>query len=73
MRSFKSLLRQNIAFFDRTEHFTGALINMLGSDATAMSNFSGLGFGAVLTLVVHVISGAILAYLAMIVLLMSTG
>lgn len=62
MASLTAILRQNIGFFDRREHSTGSLLTMLGSDASAMSNFSGLSLGAILTLTVHVASGAILAY-----------
>ena len=35
---------------------------MLGSDASVMSKFSGLSLGAILTLIVNVVPGAILAY-----------
>ena len=61
--SFKSILRQNAAFFDREEHSTGSLTNMLGSDATAMANFIGLSLGAILTATVGIVSGTILAFL----------
>jgi ATP-binding cassette subfamily B (MDR/TAP) protein 1 len=60
--SFGALLRQDVAFFDRTEHSTGSLTSMLASDATSMSNFTGLGLGAVLTVLVGTVSGAILGY-----------
>lgn len=49
LASFKAILRQNAAFFDREEHSTGTLTQMLGQEATAMSGLSGLNLGAILT------------------------
>ena len=59
---FQSILRQNAAFFDRDEHSTGTLTQMLGQEATAMSGLSGLNLGAILTVFVGLTAGAILAY-----------
>lgn len=59
---FQSILRQNAAFFDRDEHSTGILTQMLGQEATAMSGLSGLNLGAILTVFFGLTAGAILAY-----------
>lgn len=59
---FQSILRQNAAFFDRDEHSTGTLTQMLGQEATAMSGLSGLNLGAILTVFFGLTAGAILAY-----------
>jgi ATP-binding cassette, subfamily B (MDR/TAP), member 1 len=59
---FQTILRQNAAFFDRNEHSTGTLTQMLGQEATAMSGLSGLNLGAILTVFWGLFSGAILAY-----------
>ena len=51
LASFKAILRQNAAFFDRDEHSTGTLTQMLGQEATAMSGLLGLNLGAILTVI----------------------
>lgn len=61
--SFRSMLRQNAAFFDRHDHTAGALTQMLGQEATAMAGLSGLNLGAILTSVFGLLTGCILAYL----------
>jgi ATP-binding cassette, subfamily B (MDR/TAP), member 1 len=60
--SFRAILRQEIAFFDRPEHSTGSLTTMLSTEATAMSGLSGVNLGAILTVLVNLTSGTILAY-----------
>ena len=59
---FEAILRQNAAFFDRDEHSTGTLTQMLGKEATAMSGLSGLNLGAILTVIIGVVANVILAY-----------
>jgi ATP-binding cassette subfamily B (MDR/TAP) protein 1 len=61
LASFNALLHKNISFFDREEYSTGALTAMLADDAAAMSDFTGLGLGAILTVSVGLISGTIVA------------
>jgi ATP-binding cassette, subfamily B (MDR/TAP), member 1 len=56
-------MRQEIAYFDRPEHSTGTLTTMLSSEATAMAGLSGLNLGSILTVLVNLISGTILAYI----------
>lgn len=55
-------MRQEIAFFDRPEHSTGSLTTMLSTEATAMSGLSGLNLGSILTVLVNLTAGMILAY-----------
>jgi ATP-binding cassette, subfamily B (MDR/TAP), member 1 len=57
-------MRQEIAFFDRPEHSTGTLTTTLSSEATAMAGLSGVNLGAILTVLVNLTSGTILAYIA---------
>ena len=54
-------MRQNAAFFDRDEHSTGTLTQMLGQEATAMAGLSGLNLGAILTIVFGLTAACILA------------
>jgi len=65
IRSFQAILRQNAAFFDRDEHSTGTLTQMLGQEATAMAGLSGLNLGAILTVFFGIFAGVILAYVHM--------
>ena len=60
--SFRAILRQEIAFFDRAEHSTGSLTTMLSTEATAMAGLSGVNLGSILTVLVNLTSGSILAY-----------
>jgi ATP-binding cassette, subfamily B (MDR/TAP), member 1 len=62
LSSFEAILRQNAAFFDREEHSTGTLTQMLGQEATAMAGLSGLNLGAILTLIFGLFAAVILAY-----------
>lgn len=61
--SFRAILRQNAAFFDRADHTTGTLTQMLGQEATAMAGLSGLNLGAILTIIFGLTIACILAYL----------
>jgi ATP-binding cassette, subfamily B (MDR/TAP), member 1 len=57
--SFRAILRQNAAFFDRAEHTTGTLTQMLGQEATAMAGLSGQNLGAILTIIFGLTSSCI--------------
>jgi len=61
--TFRSILRQNAAFFDRGDHTTGTLTQMLGQEATAMAGLSGLNLGSILTILFGLLAGCILAYI----------
>jgi ATP-binding cassette, subfamily B (MDR/TAP), member 1 len=60
-QSFRAIMRQEIAFFDRPEHSTGSLTTMLSNEATAMSGLSGVNLGSILTVIVNLTGGMILA------------
>ena len=60
-QSFRAIMRQEVAFFDRPEHSTGSLTTMLSTEATAMSGLSGVNLGSILTVIVNLTSGMILA------------
>ena len=62
-QSFRAVMRQEIAFFDRPEHSTGSLTTMLSTEATAMSGLSGVNLGSILTVIVNLTSGMILSYI----------
>jgi ATP-binding cassette subfamily B (MDR/TAP) protein 1 len=62
LESFRAILRQEVAFFDRSEHSTGSLTTMLSTEATAMAGLSGVNLGAILTLLVNLSAGTIVAY-----------
>jgi ATP-binding cassette subfamily B (MDR/TAP) protein 1 len=51
-----------MSFFDRTENSTGQLTNMLSTEATAMAGLSGTNLGAILTLMVDLVSVTVVAY-----------
>jgi len=59
--SLRSMLRQEIGFFDTPEHSTGRLTNTLSTDATAMAGLSGNNLASLLTLVVDLTSVIIVA------------
>lgn len=61
LASFQAILRQNAAFFDRDEHSTGTLTQMLGQEATAMSGLLGLNLGAILTVTFGLLIACIVA------------
>jgi ATP-binding cassette, subfamily B (MDR/TAP), member 1 len=60
--SLRNIARQDISYFDRDENSTGKLTNLLSQEATAMAGLSGVNLGAILTLVVNLVSVITLAY-----------
>ncbi|KAK9467519.1 P-loop containing nucleoside triphosphate hydrolase protein [Lipomyces arxii] len=58
--SFKHLLRQDIAFFDRDENSSGAITAMLATDAQMIEGLAGASIGQVFTSITTVIVGIIL-------------
>jgi ATP-binding cassette, subfamily B (MDR/TAP), member 1 len=61
--SLRNIARQEISYFDKEENSTGRLTNMLSQEATAMTGLSGTNLGAILTLIVDLVSVVTLAYL----------
>ncbi|CAF3758957.1 unnamed protein product [Rotaria sp. Silwood1] len=45
-KTFRAILRQEIAYFDQEKHSTGALCARLATEASAVQNASGVRFGA---------------------------
>jgi ATP-binding cassette subfamily B (MDR/TAP) protein 1 len=46
-KSFKTMLRQEIAWFDHEENSTGALTSLLSTDSTHLAGLSGSTLGTV--------------------------
>ncbi|KAK9244769.1 P-loop containing nucleoside triphosphate hydrolase protein [Lipomyces tetrasporus] len=59
--SFRQMLRQDIAFFDRDENSTGALTATLSRDAQSVEGLSGATLGQILNAAVNVVAGLVLA------------
>lgn len=60
-RAFRTMLRQDIAFFDKEENTTGALTTFLSTETTHIAGMSGVTLGTILsvstTLVVAIVVG----------------
>ncbi|KAK9475924.1 P-loop containing nucleoside triphosphate hydrolase protein [Lipomyces japonicus] len=61
LQSFKQILRQDIAFFDKDENSTGMLTATLSRDAQSVEGLSGATLGQILNASVNVIAGLVLA------------
>jgi ATP-binding cassette, subfamily B (MDR/TAP), member 1 len=57
-RAFRTMLRQDIAFFDREENTAGALTSFLSTQTTHVAGLSGVTLGTILTVLTTLI-GAI--------------
>ena len=57
-KAFASLLRQEVAFFDRPENSSGAICARLSSDALAIQQMSGHRLGLIVEIVAVFIVGA---------------
>lgn len=55
-QAFRSMLRQDIAFFDRDENSAGALTSFLSTETTHIAGLSGATLGTILTVVVTLIA-----------------
>ncbi|CAF1394040.1 unnamed protein product [Adineta ricciae] len=62
--SFKSMLRQEIGWFDLDENNLGALVTRLSSDAAALKGFTGPTFGAILNSVGALITALVISFIA---------
>ncbi len=58
---FRSLLRQELSFFDHTRHSTGSLANLLSSEVTSMTGLSGVVLGSIFTMLSTLIGGIVLS------------
>ena len=62
--SFKSMLRQEIGWFDLDENNLGALITRLSSDAAALKGFTGPTLGAIFTAIGALIAALVISFSA---------
>lgn len=58
---FENTLRQDMAFFDRPEHGTGALVSRLSAEPTSLQELLSMNIALILVNVVNVLSSSILA------------
>jgi ATP-binding cassette subfamily B (MDR/TAP) protein 1 len=54
--AFRTLLRQDIEFFDRKENSTGALMSLLSTETTHVAGLSGVTLGSLIVAVVTLVS-----------------
>ncbi|CCG81794.1 ABC multidrug transporter Mdr1 [Taphrina deformans PYCC 5710] len=59
--TFRSILRQDVAFFDRDENSTGALTSSLATQCTDLAGLHGNTLGTILTIFTNLASGAVLS------------
>ncbi|MCJ1401721.1 GTPase-activating protein [Xylographa trunciseda] len=58
-RALQSILHQDVAFFDRKENSTGALVSFLSTEATHLAGVSGATLGTILIAVSTLVTGFI--------------
>jgi ATP-binding cassette subfamily B (MDR/TAP) protein 1 len=61
-KSFRAILRQEIAYFDQTKHSTGALCTRLATEASAVQGASGVRFAFLFKNVASMIIGIIIGF-----------
>jgi ATP-binding cassette, subfamily B (MDR/TAP), member 1 len=60
-RAFRTMLRQDISFFDEEENSTGALTSFLSTEATHLAGISGVTLGTLLSVTTTLISAIIIS------------
>jgi ATP-binding cassette subfamily B (MDR/TAP) protein 1 len=60
-RAFRTMLRQNIEFFDKEENTAGALTSFLSTETTHVAGLSGVTLGTILTVVTTLIAAVALS------------
>ena len=60
--SFKSMLRQEIGWFDLDENNLGALVTRLSSDAASLKGFTGPTFGAILNAIGALVTALVISF-----------
>lgn len=60
-RAFRTMLRQNIEFFDKEENTAGALTSFLSTETTHVAGLSGVTLGTILTVVTTLIAAIALS------------
>jgi ATP-binding cassette subfamily B (MDR/TAP) protein 1 len=62
-KTFHSILRQDIAYFDQAKHNTGALCTYLATEASAVQGASGVRLGIILQNIVTVGAGIFIGFI----------
>ncbi|CAF1368488.1 unnamed protein product [Adineta ricciae] len=62
-KAYKTMLCQEVAWFDRAENNSGALTTRLSTDASAVQNSVGIRIGASLEMIANLGAGLILAFI----------
>jgi len=62
-KTFRAILRQDIAYFDQAEHNTGALCSYLATEASAVQGASGVRLGIMLQNVVTIGVGIFIGFI----------
>lgn len=60
-RAFRTMLRQDVSFFDRDENTAGALTSFLSTETTHIAGLSGVTLGTILMVVSTLVSSLVLA------------
>ncbi|CCD54212.1 hypothetical protein ACHAO1_005740 [Botrytis cinerea] len=60
-RAFRTMLRQDIQYFDREEHTAGALTSFLSTETTHVAGLSGVTLGTLLTVITTLIAACALS------------
>ncbi|KAI0847840.1 P-loop containing nucleoside triphosphate hydrolase protein [Daldinia vernicosa] len=60
-RAFRTMLRQDVAFFDRDENTAGALTSFLSTETTHVAGLSGVTLGTLLMVTTTLVSAMVLA------------
>lgn len=60
-RAFRTMLRQDIQYFDRDEHTAGALTSFLSTETTHVAGLSGVTLGTLLTVITTLIAACVLS------------
>ena len=64
VHSFKTMLRQEIGWFDLDDNYLGALVTRLSSDAASLKGFTGATFGAILNAIGAVVTALVISFTA---------
>ncbi|KAK9313930.1 P-loop containing nucleoside triphosphate hydrolase protein [Lipomyces starkeyi] len=59
--TFRQILRQDIAFFDKDENTTGGLTTMLSQGAQAIEGLTGATFGQIMNSIMIILSGSLVS------------
>lgn len=60
-RAFRTMLRQDVSFFDKDENTAGALTSFLSTETTHVAGLSGVTLGTILMVTTTLISACVLA------------